>query len=130
MIESEKPRNDLATAAGKAIQLWADFVPAIGFVLVYNVFRSVELLGGLISKDTALFWASGVLLALMFGFLARQLIVGKPVSRMMVLSSAIVGGFGLIGILMQERAFIYGSDDLGPVLGRHEPLEVAFLESL
>jgi intracellular septation protein len=107
VIESSKPRNGLATAAGKANQLWADFVPVIAFVLVYNVFRRVDLFGGLINEDTALFWATGVLLALMFGFLARQLLVREPVSQMMVLSSAIVGGFGLIGILLQERAFIY-----------------------
>jgi len=107
MIDSSKPRNGLATAAGKANQLWADFVPVIAFVLVYNVFRRVDLFGGLINEDTALFWATGVLLTLMFGFLARQLLVREPVSQMMVLSSAIVGGFGLIGILLQERAFIY-----------------------
>lgn len=107
MAENHKPQNGLATAAGKANQLWADFVPVIAFVLVYNVFRRVELFGGLINADTALFWATGVLIALTFGFLARQIIVGEPVSQMMVLSSAIVGGFGLIGILLQERAFIY-----------------------
>ncbi len=107
MAEDQKSQNGLATAAGKANQLWADFVPVIAFVLVYNVFRRVELFGGLINADTALFWATGVLIALTFGFLARQIIVGEPVSQMMVLSSAIVGGFGLIGILLQERAFIY-----------------------
>ena len=107
VIDSSKPRNGLATAAGKANQLWADFVPVIAFVLVYNVFRRINLLGGLINEDTALFWATGVLLALMFGFLVRQLLVREPISQMMLLSSAIVGGFGLIGILLQERAFIY-----------------------
>ncbi|MBK6705906.1 MAG: septation protein IspZ [Caulobacteraceae bacterium] len=93
--------------AKPANQLWADFVPVIAFVLVYNVFRRINLLGGLINEDTALFWATGVLLALMFGFLVRQLLVRGPISQMMLLSSAIVGGFGLIGILLQERAFIY-----------------------
>ncbi|MBK6705924.1 MAG: hypothetical protein IPG56_20690 [Caulobacteraceae bacterium] len=53
MIDSSKPRNGLATAAGKANQLWADFVPVIAFVLVYNVFRRINLLGGLINEDTA-----------------------------------------------------------------------------
>ena len=75
VIDSSKPRNGLATAAGKANQLWADFVPVIAFVLVYNVFRRINLLGGLINVDTALFWATGVLLALMFGCLVRQLLV-------------------------------------------------------
>ncbi len=107
MSETIKTESGLETAAGKANQLWADFVPVIGFVLVYNVFRRVDLLGGLINKDTAIFWATGVLLALMLGFLARQLITREPVSQMMLFSSGIVAGFGLIGILLQEKAFIY-----------------------
>ena len=107
MKNSSASRNGLAVAAGKATQIWADFVPVIGFVLVYNILRRVDLLGGLINKDTALFWATGVLLALTVGFFVRQLIAGEPVSQMMILSSVIVGGFGLLGILLQERAFIY-----------------------
>ena len=107
MNDTVKSENAIGTAADKANQLWADFVPVIGFVLVYNVFRRVELFGGLINKDTAIFWATGVLLALMLGFLARQLIRREPVSQMMIFSSSIVAGFGLIGILLQEKAFIY-----------------------
>ncbi len=106
-ITPPPPANGIGTAAGKANQIWGDFIPVIGFILTYNVFRRVELLDGLINKDTAIYWATGVLIVLMLGFLARQLIRGEPVSQMMVFSSAIVGGFGLIGILLQEKAFIY-----------------------
>lgn len=107
MTDSVKQENGLGTAAGKANQIWGDFIPVIAFVLVYNVFRRVDLLDGLINKDTAIFWATGVLLVLMLGFLAVQIIRRERVSQMMVFSSAIVGGFGLIGILLQEKAFIY-----------------------
>lgn len=107
MTDTTKPESGLETAAGKANQLWGDFVPVIGFVLVYNIFRRVDLLGGLINKDTAIFWATGVLLGLMLFFLAKQLIGRQPVSQMMLFSSGIVAGFGLIGILLQEKAFIY-----------------------
>lgn len=101
------PANGIGTAAGKANQIWGDFIPVIGFILTYNIFRRVELLDGLINKDTAIYWATAVLIGLMLGFLAKQLIRGEPVSQMMVISSGIVGGFGLIGILLQEKAFIY-----------------------
>jgi len=107
MNDTVKSENAIGTAADKANQLWADFVPVIGFVLVYNVFRRVELFDGLINKDTAIFWATGVLLLLMLGFLARQLVLRQAVSQMMLFSSSIVAGFGLIGILLQEKAFIY-----------------------
>ena len=101
------PAKGIGTAADKANQIWGDFIPVIGFILTYNVFRRAELLGGLINKDTAIYWATGVLIVLMRGFLGKQIIERKPVSQMMVFSSAIVGGFGLIGILLQEKAFIY-----------------------
>ncbi|KCZ98725.1 putative intracellular septation protein A [Hyphomonas polymorpha PS728] len=107
MTPPPSPANGIGTAAGKANQIWGDFIPVIGFILTYNVFRRVELLGGLINKDTAIYWATGVLIVLMLGFLGKQIIERKPVSQMMVFSSAIVGGFGLIGILLQEKAFIY-----------------------
>jgi intracellular septation protein len=107
MSDTAKQDSGLSTAAGKANQLWADFIPVIGFVLVYNVFRRVEWFGGLINKDTAIFWATGVLLLLMVGFVGRQILRGEPVSQMLIFSSAIVAGFGLIGILLQEKAFIY-----------------------
>jgi intracellular septation protein len=107
MTDNAKQENGLGTAAGKANQIWGDFIPVIAFVLVYNVFRRVDLFGGLINKDTAIFWATGVLLALMLAFLTLQIIRRERVSQMMIFSSAIVGGFGLIGILLQEKAFIY-----------------------
>lgn len=107
MTPPPSPANGIGTAAGKANQIWGDFIPVIGFILTYNVFRRVELLDGLINKDTAIYWATGVLIVLMLGFLGKQIIERKPVSQMMVFSSAIVGGFGLIGILLQEKAFIY-----------------------
>lgn len=107
MTPPPSPANGIGTAAGKANQIWGDFIPVIGFILTYNIFRHVELLNGLINKDTAIYWATGVLIVLMLGFLGKQLIQRQPVSQMMVFSSAIVGGFGLIGILLQEKAFIY-----------------------
>lgn len=107
MTPPPSPANGIGTAAGKANQIWGDFIPVIGFILTYNIFRRVELLDGLINKDTAIYWATGVLIVLMLGFLSKQLIQRQPISQMMLFSSAIVGGFGLIGILLQEKAFIY-----------------------
>jgi intracellular septation protein len=104
---NQDKKSGLRTAVGKANQLWVDFVPVVGFVLVYNLFRQVEWLGGLINRDTAIFWATGVLLVLMLGLLIRQLVRGEPVSQFMLFSSAIVAGFSLIGIVLQEKAFIY-----------------------
>lgn len=107
MTETNKLSKDVGTAADKANQIWGDFIPTIGFVLTYNVLRRVNLFDGLVGKDTALYWATGILIALMLGVIVRQTLRGQRVSPMLLLSSGIVGGFGLIGILLQEKAFIY-----------------------
>ncbi len=67
MNETVKSENGIGTAAGKANQLWGDFVPVIAFVLVYNIFRRVDLMDGLINKDTAIFWATETGFWLAFG---------------------------------------------------------------
>ena len=107
MTETTKAQNDVGVAADKANQLWGDFIPTIAFVVIYNVLRRVSLFDGLMSKDTALYWATGALIVLMLAVVARQLLQRRPVSPMLLLSSGIVGGFGLVGILLQEKAFIY-----------------------
>ena len=100
-------KSDLDTAAGKANQLWGDFVPVIGFVLTYNVLRRVDFGVEWLNKDTAIYWATGLLIALTAGFIASQLIRGQKVSLVMVFTSVIIGFFGLLGILLQEKSFIY-----------------------
>lgn len=105
-MHTKRPRKSgLAVIAGKLNQLWVDFAPAIAFVLAYNIFRGIE--SSVIDESSALFWATGVLVALTLVLLARQLLTRQPISPALLLSSGIVAVFGLIGILLHERVFIY-----------------------
>jgi len=99
--------SDAAKAAGKANQLWSDLIPVIAFVVVYNGMRLAGLDTELLNKDTALYWATGVLVLLTLGFIALRLFRGEKVPLFMLVSSGIVGGFGILGILLQEKSFIY-----------------------
>lgn len=100
-------KNDLGTAADKANQIWGDLVPVLGFVIVYNVMRRVSLNDTWASSDTALYWATGVLIAAtgwaVLGYVRRK----EKVPLFLVFSAGIVGTFGLIGILLQEKSFLY-----------------------
>lgn len=100
-------QNGLGTAADKANQIWGDLVPVLGFIIVYNVMRHVSFNDTWASKDTALYWATGVLILAtawaVFGYLRRK----QPVPLFLVFSAGIVGTFGVIGILLQEKSFLY-----------------------
>ncbi len=100
-------KADLGTAADKANQIWGDLVPVIGFVLVYNVLRFVDFGSDLLNTDTALYWATGVLIVLTVGTVLLKLRNRQPVPPFLLVSSLIVGGFGTLGILMQDKSFIY-----------------------
>jgi intracellular septation protein len=102
-----KSEPGLATAADKANQVWGDFIPVIGFVLSYNILRRVDIGSPLFTKDTAIFWATGVLIALTLGYIGLKLFRREKISPMLLISAGVVGGFGLIGIILQEKAFIY-----------------------
>ena len=98
---------DLGTAADKANQIWGDLIPVIGFVLVYNVLRFIDLGSPLLNKDSALYWATGVLIVLTAGVIIQKLATGQKVPPFLIVSSLIVGGFGALGILLQDKSFIY-----------------------
>jgi len=99
--------NDLGTAADKANQIWGDLVPVIGFVVIYNGMRILAPAEGLISAKTALFWATGALIVFTIGIIGQKLVTKQPIPLFLIVSSAIVGVFGTLGILAQNEAFLY-----------------------
>jgi len=107
--------NDLGTAADKANQIWADLLPVVAFVGLYNIIRlaSIDIsltLGGLdlaINPDTALYWATGALIAITLGVIVHKKMNQQPVPLFMLMSAGIVGTFGVIGIVLQDKGFIY-----------------------
>ena len=99
--------SQAAQAADKANQLWADLIPVVAFIALYNGIRLLGIDVGPVNGDTALYWATGALVVLTFFFIGMKLVKKEPVPLFMVFSSAIVGGFGILGIVLQDKAFIY-----------------------
>ncbi|MEM6534957.1 MAG: septation protein IspZ [Pseudomonadota bacterium] len=99
--------SDLGTAADKANQIWGDLIPVFGFVLVYNVMRRVNLNDTWASSETALYWATGVLIVATLWAVFQYLKRGEDVPLFLVFTATIVGGFGLLGIVLQEKSFLY-----------------------
>ncbi|MEM1151072.1 MAG: septation protein IspZ [Pseudomonadota bacterium] len=99
-------QSGAATAADKANQIWGDLVPVIAFVVVYNGLRFIQPEGGYLSYD-ALFWATGVLVLLTAGIVAQKAIKGLKIPPFLIVSSLIVGVFGVLGILGKNEAFLF-----------------------
>lgn len=98
--------NALNTTADKANQIWGDLVPVIGFILVYNGLRQAKLDIAWLSADTALYWATGVLIIATLVAVARYLRRGEKVPLFLVFTATIVGGFGMLGIILQDKQFL------------------------
>jgi intracellular septation protein len=100
-------KHDLGTAADKANQIWGDLVPVMAFVIIYNGMRFLAPETGFFSAKTALFWATGALIAITAFVIGQKLITRQPIPLFLIVSSVIVGFFGTLGILAQNEAFLY-----------------------
>ena len=108
-------KTDVEVTADKAGQIWSELLPVISFVAIYNIIRVAKIdisfaIAGLdvvINKDTALYWATGVLVILTVGLIIQKRLKGETVPLFMLLSAGIIGTFGLIGIILQDKGFIY-----------------------
>lgn len=107
MSDETQKSNDAAVAADKANQIWGDLIPVIGFIAVYNILRILKIESGWLNKETALYWATGVLIALTAGVVVDKLRKKQKIPPFLIVSSLIVGGFGILGIVLQEKSFIY-----------------------
>jgi len=108
-------KSNAAKTADKANQIWAELMPVVAFVALYNIIRIAELdiafeLFGrtvTINTDTALYWATGVLIIATVGVIIHKRMNKQPIPLFMLMSAGIVGTFGIIGIILQDKGFIY-----------------------
>ncbi len=101
-------KSDAEVAADKAGDLLSDLLPVVGFILVYNllrIFPGEE--GTWFAKDKALYWATGVLMIGTAWAVISKKRQGKKIPPIMIITAAIVGGFGTLGIALQSPEFLY-----------------------
>jgi len=101
-------KSDTEIAADKAGDLLGDLLPVVGFILVYNVLRRFPGTDtGLFAKGTALYWATGILMLGTAWAVISKKRQGKKIPPIMIVTAAIVGGFGTLGIALQSPEFLY-----------------------
>jgi intracellular septation protein len=95
------------TAAQGAGNLWTDLGPVLAFVVVYNVVRRFPEGQGLLSKENAIYWATGVFMAAIVAVIGWTLAKGRKLPPMLIITGAIVLVFGAITLYLQDPRFAY-----------------------
>lgn len=104
---TDRAKSGVETATGKANQIWGDLVPVLLFIVIYNVMRRFPDDQALFNPETSLYWATGALVLATLVIIVMKLVRNQPVPPFLVVTSLIVGGFGTLGIILQDKAFIY-----------------------
>lgn len=92
--------------SGGAAGLWSELWPVLAFLVIYNVMRRLPESDGLFGPDTALYWATGVLMVGMAYEVGKRLLRKEKLSPLLLLSAGMVGVFGALGIILQSKAFL------------------------
>ena len=106
MSETNTKKSTAREAAARSGGIWLELGPTLAFILIYNVLlRFPE--HGLLSKDNALYWATGVLIAATLGVVALKIIRKQKVPPFLLISSGLIGIFGTLGILLHSKLFLF-----------------------
>jgi len=90
-----------------AAGLWSELWPTIAFIIVYNVMRRLPEGEGLFTPETALYWATGILMIGMAYEVTKRLLRGKKVSPMLLVTTSMVLVFGILGIVFGKGFLLH-----------------------
>ena len=107
MTDTTKTKSDLGTATEKAGNIWTELGPTLAFIVIYNVLLRFPEGDGLLTKDTALYWATGALIVMTLGVVIQKLVKGQKIPPFLLVSSTLIGAFGAAGILFQSKLFLF-----------------------
>ena len=98
---------DVGDAAAKAGSIWTEIGPTLAFIIIYNVMLRFPEGDGLFTKDTALYWSTGVLIIATFVVIGQKLLKKERIPPFLLVSSLLIGSFGTAGILLQSKLFLF-----------------------
>lgn len=107
MTETPEAPVDQKVAQEKVGSVWAELGPVLIFIVTYNVLLRFPEGEGLLTKDNALYWATGLLIVSTFFVVAKRLLNKQKVPPFLLISSALIGGFGAIGIIWQSKLLLF-----------------------
>lgn len=105
--ESGPASGKLKTATRGAGNLWTDIGPVLSFVIVYNVVRRFPEGAGALSKENAIYWATGVFMAGVVAAIGWTLSRGRRLPPMLMITGVVVLVFGTLTIWLHDPKFAY-----------------------
>lgn len=99
-----EPKRSLPKGAGN---IWTDIGPVLAFVLVYNLMLNYTSETGPFSKETAIFWATGVFMAGVAFSIGWTLLKGRRLPPMLIITGIVVMTFGTLSIVFQNKTFTF-----------------------
>ena len=101
---SPQTRKPIPKGAGN---VWTDIGPVLAFVIVFNVMQNFANETGPFSKETAIFWATGVFMASVAIAIGWTLFKGRRLPPMLVIFGIVVMTFGGLTIWLQDETFAF-----------------------
>lgn len=96
-----------ATATRSAGNLWTDLGPVGAWFIAYNLVRRFPENNGLLSKENAIYWATGVFMAATFAVIAWTVSKGRRLPPMLIITGVVVFVFGGLTLYLQDPRFAY-----------------------
>ncbi len=87
--------------------IWTDIGPVLAFVIVFNVMQNFTDETGPFSKQTAIFWATGVFMASVALAIGWTLFKGRRLPPMLIITGIVVMTFGGLTIWLQDETFAF-----------------------
>ncbi len=87
--------------------IWTDIGPVLAFVIVFNVMQNYTDETGPFSKQTAIFWATGVFMASVAAAIGWTLFKGRKLPPMLIITGVVVMTFGGLTIWLQDETFAF-----------------------
>ena len=101
---ASEPKKSIPKGAGN---IWTDLGPVLAFVILFNAMQNFAPETGPISKETAIFWATGVFMASVALAIGWTLLKGRKLPPMLIITGTVVMVFGALTIWLQDETFAF-----------------------
>lgn len=99
-----EPKKSMPKGAGN---IWTDLGPVLVFVITFNAMQNFAPETGPVSKETAIFWATGLFMGAVAVAIGWTLMKGRRLPPMLIITGTVVMVFGGLTLFLQDKTFAF-----------------------